>query len=164
MSGDVWEQLASEFNREAERFDKAAEVVDPALPMTEVFDMPKKIQEAWTDANSALAKLTALINPLHVAAKLAGVCGNSRDSVLRLLVDHENHAGERVERIGFDWLALRKAGVSIRAVTRLEDAKPWAVPVPESAVPQPPSATDVAWLRSAGMAGDWDSLYVRYDE
>jgi hypothetical protein len=163
VAGDVWAQLAAEFNQEVDRLNAAAGAVDISLPMAEVFDKPKKTQEVWAEGNSALARLTALVTPLHTAAKLAGVCGNSRDDVLRLLVDHEDHLGEDVRRIGFDWLELRNAGISIRAVARLEDAKPWTEPAPESAGSQRPSDTDIAWLRTAGMADGWDYLGTEYD-
>ncbi|WP_435592027.1 hypothetical protein [Nocardia sp. bgisy118] len=137
IADDVWSKLAAEFNTIAVQFADAVNTVDPSLGMADVFTMSKKAQEAWTNGNSLAHELSALVPALHTAAQLAGSPVGSRSGLLRYLVDHEGFYGEDVVPLGFDWLALIKLGLPIRAVTNLEDAKPWTEREPEPAPAKP---------------------------
>lgn len=129
ISGDVWARLASEFNLIADRYLEAVNTVDPSMDMGEVFSKPKKIQDAWTNGNSLASDLDALVPALRTAAKLAGF----NSDVRLLLLDHEGFTGEDITPLGFDWLALVKLGVRLRAVSNIAEAKPWSERAPKPA-------------------------------
>lgn len=127
IAGDVWSQLAAEFNLIATKYVEAVNTIDPSLDMAEVFSKPKKLQDAWTNGNSLASDLDALVPALRTAAKLAGFSSDVR----LLLLDHEGFTGEDITPLGLNWRELVKLGVRIRAVSNIADAKPWAQRAPE---------------------------------
>lgn len=83
----IYETVAATFNAAADAFTAAAATVDPELPAEEIVDLPDKERKAWRAAADRADKMRRLVEPLHAAAVLAGICGSDADAALPLTVD-----------------------------------------------------------------------------
>jgi hypothetical protein len=79
--------LSEQFNTAAQAFTAAAAVVDVELPAAAAINLPTKEQQAWKNAAAAVADLNRLTGPLKSAAVLAGICEETADADLALMVD-----------------------------------------------------------------------------
>lgn len=66
----IYCQLAAEYDRAAQDFTRAANIVDPATDAAEVVDGPRKVLDAWRHALVAANRLDELVEPLSAAAEL----------------------------------------------------------------------------------------------
>jgi hypothetical protein len=83
----VYEGIAALFNDAAQKFSQAATIVDPELVADAIVDGADKERAAWRSAANSADEMRRLIEPLHFAAMLAGICGSDRDELLALTVD-----------------------------------------------------------------------------
>lgn len=88
-AADVYQAIAGQFDAAAQGFTDAAAVCDPELDADAVIDGSDAKRRAWRAAEDHAAAMSRLLEPLHAAAMLAGVCGTDPDLLLVLTVDTE---------------------------------------------------------------------------
>lgn len=87
VADQVYLTLAAEFDNAAQTLTTAASAVDVELPADAAIALPAKQQQAWKDAGAAVAELNRLATPLKAAAVMAGVCEDTADHDLALMVN-----------------------------------------------------------------------------
>jgi hypothetical protein len=79
--------LAAQFDAAAQAFTNAAAEADPELHAEQAIALPAKQQQAWKQAAAAVCDLNRLAPPLKSAAVLGGICPDTKEADLVLMVD-----------------------------------------------------------------------------
>jgi hypothetical protein len=79
--------LAQQFDTAAQALTAAAADADPELSAEQAITLPAKQQSAWKQAAAAVADLNRLAQPLKSAAVLGGICQDTKEADLPLMVD-----------------------------------------------------------------------------
>lgn len=133
---DIYSRIADEFDGAAERFVKAAAVVDPEASAETVVSATNKERAAWADQPALAAELDRLLPALVASARLCGMSGHDALLPLPLTVNTEGHH-RRVVWTAWDsdgrcgrWSAIVAAGVQLRAARDPQAVQDYRRPKP----------------------------------
>ena len=113
---DNYNILRDRFNREAEAFTKAHEIVPATTDAATLVTAPEKTRKAWAEGQSRGAGLTGLVPLLVLAAELAGKRIANPQTPIGLVLDVDGLHRRRVwEAYAEGWTALLELGATIRA-------------------------------------------------
>ncbi|MEX5259581.1 hypothetical protein [Kocuria sp. CPCC 205263] len=137
VAAEVYEAAAATFNDAAQKFTKAASLVDPETDASAVVKMTQKDRAAWMDAQQHAATLDQSLTVLTDAANLAGWAGATPDRVIPLATNpgdaHRRRVYEAFSKTEGNcrrWSALLALGVEIVAPTDLDDMRAYRAPRP----------------------------------
>lgn len=127
---DNYNVIRDRFNREAEVFAKAHEIVPATTDAATLVTASEKIRKAWAEGQSRASGLTGIVPTLVLAAQLAGKRLASPTTPIGLVVDavglHRRRVWEAYEE---GWTALLQLGAKIHA-PRLDEYADYREPAP----------------------------------
>lgn len=129
--------VATLFDAQADKFTRAAAIVDPESDPADLITADVKTRTAWTDASLAAVELDRLVPVLQSAADLAGTSTDRPETLFALIADpgevHRRTAWEAFNTSGGRcgrWAALLAAGITLRACNPLAALAPYRQPKP----------------------------------
>lgn len=142
-----YDTLRAQFNRDADAFTAAHQIVDANSDPAELVTASDKIRKAWAEGRRLAPALTAQVAPLVTAARLAGApITNTADPLGVVLATTKNDHRRRVwEAWENGWSAVLDLGVRIHA--------PELANVTDYAKPLPMETRPVRVDMGAGMVG-----------
>lgn len=127
---DNYNTLRDRFNREAEAFTKAHEIVAATTDAATLVTAPEKKRKAWADGQARAFALTEMVPLLVVAAELAGKRITHPTTPIGLVLDADGLHRRRVwEAYEEGWTALLELGAAIHA-PRLNEYTEYREPRP----------------------------------
>lgn len=127
---DNYNVIRDRFNREAEAFAKAHEIVPATTDAATLVTASEKIRKAWAEGQARASGLTGIVPTLVLAAQLAGKRLASPTTPIGLVVDADGLHRRRVwEAYEEGWTALLQLGAKIHA-PRLDEYADYREPAP----------------------------------